>query len=198
MQNKNRSDNYRKQKDMLKVSENPPMIWPENRPLEDFTGVWWVAHTKSRNEKALAWQLQRRDIQYFLPMNVKVSRRKGRTYRPLFPLFPGYVFFCAVEDTQRLHVLTTNRVANLIEVHDKEQFVAELSAIEKVLRLGQPLLPHKYLKCGQMYRMTGGPLMGIEGQLTRIDNAARLILKVDMLGQAVSVSIDADMVEPVQ
>jgi transcription antitermination factor NusG len=95
-------------------------------------------------------------------------------------------------------VLTTNRVANLIEVHDKEQFVAELSAIEKVLRLGRPLLPHKYLKCGQMYRMTGGPLMGIEGQLTRIDNAARLILKVDMLGQAVSVSIDADMVEPVQ
>jgi transcription termination/antitermination protein NusG len=183
---------------MLKVSDNPPMIWPENRSIEDFTGVWWVAHTKSRNEKALAWQLQRRNIQYFLPMNTKVSRRKGRTYRPLLPLFPSYIFFCALEEAERLHVLTTNRVAHLLEVHNKEQFVAELSAIEKVLRLGQPLLPHKYLKCGQMYRMTGGPLMGIEGQLTRIDNAARLILKVDMLGQAVSVSIDADMVEPVQ
>ena len=74
---------------MLKLSENPPIMWPEEKSICDFSGLWWVAHTKSRNEKALAQDLIRKDINYFLPMNWKVHRRRGRKIRSLLPLLSG-------------------------------------------------------------------------------------------------------------
>ena len=63
---------------MLKVNENPPIIWPAEKSVYDFTGFWWVAHTKSRNEKALAHDLIRKEISYFLPMTWMNRRIRGR------------------------------------------------------------------------------------------------------------------------
>ena len=54
---------------MLKVSENPPITWPEAESIRDFQGEWWVVHTKSRNEKALAHDLIRKNMCYFLPVS---------------------------------------------------------------------------------------------------------------------------------
>ena len=179
---------------MLKASENPPIIWPEEKSIADFSGTWWVAHTKSRNEKALAWQMQRKEICYFLPMSWKVSRRKGRTLRSLLPLFMGYVFFCGDED-QRIEVLRTNRIASLIEVKDQSGLLRDLGPIELVLRKGQQLVPHKYIKAGQQCRVIAGPLMGTEAIVVRAQHQMRLVLQVDILGQATSLEIDTDMIE---
>lgn len=179
---------------MLKISENPPMTWPEAETIADFDGQWWVAHTKSRNEKALAHDLIRREVSYFLPMSWKVSRRSRRTTKSLLPLFAGYVFCCGKED-ERLEILRTDRVANMIEVTDQERLIKELLQIEQALKAGAPLTPHKYLKVGQKCRVTAGPLLGLEGVVTQTKGAVRLILQVDMLGQAASVEIDMDMIE---
>jgi transcription antitermination factor NusG len=182
---------------VLKESENPPIIWPEDQSISSFEGTWWVAHTKSRNEKALAWQLVRKEVRYFLPMTWKVSRKKGRTLRSLMPVFPGYLFFCGQEE-DRLEVLKTNRTAQLLTVRNQLQLVKELLPIEKVLRAGQPVVPHEYLKVGQRCRVIAGPLMGTEGLIVQTPKKAKLILQVQMLGQAASVEIDMDMVEKVE
>ena len=181
---------------MLKVSENPPLIWPEAESIRDFAGQWWVVHTKSRNEKALAHDLIRRDISYFLPMSWKVRRRSRRTIRSLLPLFGGYLFFCGQEN-QRTEVLRTDRVANMIEVKDQQKLIGELVQIEQALKAGAPLRPHKYIKTGQQCRVIAGPLLGLQGVVARTRGAARLVLQVDMLGQAASVEIDIDMIETV-
>ena len=107
---------------MLKASENPPISWPEEESIGDFDGLWWVAHTKSRNEKALAHDLIGKNIHYFLPMNWKVRYVRGRKIRSLLPLFSGYLFFCGDEE-QRIKILQTNRVANVIEVKNQEQLI---------------------------------------------------------------------------
>ena len=182
---------------VLKAEENPPIIWPQDRQIADFAGTWWVAHTKSRNEKALAWQMLHKEITYFLPMNWKVSRCRERTVRSLLPLFTGYVFFCGGED-DRLEVLKTNRVAGLITVSDQPGLLRDLAPIERLLRQGAPLQPHPYLKRGQRCRVIAGPLMGIEGIVVRAMERARLVLQVEMLGQATSVEIDGDLVEAVE
>ena len=179
---------------MLKVSENPPITWPEAESIADFTGEWWVAHTKSRNEKALAQDLIRREISYFLPMSWKVSRKSRRTTRSLLPLFAGYLFCCGKED-DRLELLRTDRVANVIKVTEQKRFMKELLQIEQALKAGVPLIPHKYVKMGQKCRVTSGPLLGLEGIVTQTRGAMRLVLQVDMLGQAASVEIDLDMIE---
>ncbi len=179
---------------MLKVSENPPIIWPQAESIREFSGQWWVVHTRSRNEKALAHDLMSKNISYFLPMSWKVRRKSRRTIRSFLPLFSGYLFFCGQED-QRVELLKTNRVANLIEVIDQETLVDELVQIAQALRSGAPLTPHKYLKAGQKCRVISGPLIGMEGIVVKAKNAIRLVLQIDMLGQAASVEIDLDLIE---
>jgi transcription antitermination factor NusG len=179
---------------MLKVSENPPIIWPQVESIRDFEGQWWVVHTRSRNEKALAHDLISKEISYFLPMSWKVRRKSRRTIRSLLPLFNGYLFFCGQEN-DRVELLKTNRVANLIEVNDQQKLLNELIQIDQALRTGAPLTPHKYIKTGQRCRVIAGPLIGLEGIVVRTKNATRLVLQIDMLGQAASVEIDVDMME---
>lgn len=179
---------------MLKASENPPIAWPEEISIRDFTGLWWVAHTKSRNEKALAQDLVQKNISYFLPMSWKVRQQRGRKTRTLLPLFSGYIFFCGNE-AQRVEVLRTNRVANLIEVQSQQKFIDELVQIEQVLQTGATLEPHKYVKTGQRCRVIAGPLANLVGIAIQIRGTTRLVLQIDMLGQAASVDIDTDMIE---
>lgn len=182
---------------MFNASENPPIIWPPESTITDFEGKWWVAHTKSRNEKALAHDMVNRDINYFLPMSWNVRRKSRRTIKSLLPLFSGYIFFCG-DEIKRIEILKTNRIANLIEVADQQQFIADLVQIERVLRTGETLIPHKYLKKGQKCRIIAGPLLGIQGIIVNIKGQTRLVLQVDILGQAASVEIEIDMIEPVE
>ncbi len=195
---------------MLKESDNPPLFWPEVESIREFRGVWWVAHTKSRNEKALAQDLIRKEISYFLPMSWRVRRIRKRTVRSLLPLFSGYLFFCG-DANQRVELLRTNRVANVIIVKDQERLFEELLQIEQALQAGAALLPHKYIKAGQKCRVIGGPLAGLQGIVVRAPehktesyegivstkSTLRLVLQIDMLGQAASVEIDTDMIEVV-
>lgn len=182
---------------MLKVHENPPLLWPEGGSVDRFEGQWWVAHTKSRNEKVLAHDLMAKGIHYFLPMTWNVRRQSQRTIKSLLPLFTGYLFFCG-DEMQRLELLKTNRVANLLEVVDQDALVRELVRFEQALRAGAPLTPHKYLAKGQWCRVVAGPLLGLEGIVEQMKGATRLILQIDMLGQAASVEIDVDMIEPIE
>jgi transcription antitermination factor NusG len=193
---------------LLKPSENPPIVWPEVESVRDFGGLWWVAHTKSRNEKALAQDLIRRDISYFLPMSWRVRRIRKRTVRSLLPLFSGYLFFCG-DESQRTELWRTNRVANIISVKDQERLLEELLQIEQALQAGAPLAPHKYIKAGQQCRIIGGALAGLQGVVVRPPrykearsggavkpkNTIRLVLQIDMLGQAASVEVETDMIE---
>lgn len=182
---------------MLKAKDNPPIIWPEDKELSEFEGTWWVAHTKSRNEKALAWQMQKHGISYFLPMSEKVTRSRGRTIRSVLPLFTGYVFFCG-SDEERIKVLQTNRVANIITVTDQRRLVEDMTPIARLLVKGEQLVPHNYIKSGQKCRVIAGALMGTEGIAVKVDQQMRLVLQVDILGQATSVEIALDMIELVE
>jgi transcription antitermination factor NusG len=182
---------------LLKVSENPPLVWPQAESIQQFRGLWWVAHTKSRNEKALAHDLMAKNISYFLPMTWAVHRHSHRTIKSLLPLFTGYLFFCGNEN-ERIELLKTNRVANLIEVKDQDGLVHELVRFDQALRAGAPLTPYKYLKKGQWCRVIAGPLLGLEGIIVQTKGDTRLVLQINMLGQAASVEIDIDMIEPVE
>ena len=179
---------------MLKLSENPPIIWPEVKSIRDFASLWWVAHTRSRNEKALAHDLIHKNISYFLPMSWKVRHQKGRKIRSLLPLFSGYLFFCG-DENQRIELLRTNRVANVIKVKDQQKLLNELLQIEQALQAGAPLAPHKYVKAGQYCRVIEGPLTDLHGIVVKTRTATRLVLQINMLGQAASVEIDTDMIE---
>ncbi len=179
---------------MLKFEENPPVVFPEVCDIRDIYGAWWVARTKSRNEKVLAHMLCRYEIPYFLPLIEKVSKRQGRRIKSLLPLFSGYLFFCGDLDA-RLQVLTTNRTAQIIEVVDQDTLIHDLSQVHRALNTGLPINPHPGLVPGKRCRVTAGALEGAEGILLRRKNITRILLQVEILGQAAAVEIDADFLE---
>ena len=49
---------------------------------------------------------------------------------------------------------------------------------------------------GDMVEVTHGPLKGVVGRLVRKNDKARLLLSVDLIGQAVSAEVDAADVRP--
>lgn len=179
---------------MLKIEDNPSAIYPEVSDFTNIYGNWWVARTMSRNEKILAQMLCQREIPYFLPLLEKVSKRRGRRIKSLLPLFSGYLFFCGDQET-RLQVLTTNRVAQVIEVIDQDKLIGDLSQIHRALNAGLPIDPHPGLTPGKRCRVVTGLLEGAEGVLLRRNNISRILLQVDILGQAAAVEIDADFLE---
>ena len=181
---------------MLKTSKNPPILYPEGAELDELPGEWWVARTKSRNEKALAWDLLGWEIGYFLPLVKKVSRRKGRVYKSLVPLFGGYLFFCGEEEA-RYRAFQTNRIAQVLEVTDQKGFMAQLMPIRRAMVSGLTVDPHPSLVRGKRCRVTGGSLMGVEGVVVRRKNITRILLEVEILGQSAGVEMDADLLEEI-
>jgi transcription termination/antitermination protein NusG len=182
---------------MLKIEENPPILSPGFEEIGEIKGRWWVAHTKSRNEKALAWQLLKWNTPYFLPLREKVGVCRGRKIKSLLPLFGGYLFFNG-DESARYKALTTNRIANVIPVADQAGLIRDLAQVHRAIRSGAAIDPHPYLREGTLCRVVSGPLAGVEGLVVKKLSAMRLILKVDILGQAASVQIDADMIEPIE
>jgi len=181
---------------VLKASENPPILFPEAQELAELAGTWWVAHTKPRQQKALAWDILRlAGGGYFLPMYEARRKSRGRTWKTILPLFPGYVFLCC-DDDQRGAALKTNRIANLIPVPDQAQLVRELDAVKRLLESKAGIDPYPQLKRGKTCRIRSGPLAGLEGQIERRKGHLRFIVSVSILGQGAMVEIDADVLEP--
>ena len=176
--------------------DNPPILPAADTPLDLFEGTWWVAHTKPRQEKALAWDFFRSGRLYFAPMYEAKRRSKGRTWKSVLPLFPGYVFLCGSEE-DRLFGLQTNRIANMIEVPDQAGLMTELSAVRKLLDSDLAVSSRASLQKGARCRICSGPLVGLEGRIERHKDKARFVVNVSILGQAAMVEIDADLLEPV-
>lgn len=182
---------------MLKITDNPPVMFPAVSSVAELQGIWWVGHTKARFEKAFAWDLMAAGIPYFLPMVERSIFSGGRKRRLMSPLFPSYVFFCGNEEV-RYRALVTDRLCQVIATKEQEKLVAELTSLDRAVRGQAALDPYPFLGIGKRVRVARGSLMGVEGTVTERDSITRLVLQVSMLGQAVSVQIDADVLEPLE
>jgi transcription antitermination factor NusG len=171
---------------------------PHDAIPADLPGIWWVAHTRPRSEKALALDLRTRRITCYLPLCVRTTRSKGtgRKSQSLVPVFPGYVFFNG-DDSQRQAALTTNRIANTLEVVDQAQLVGELRQIQRVVSTQTDFDWQPAIEVGQWVRVTAGSLLGVEGVVRKHMSRMRLALNVRMLSQSVVVEVPRDMLEKI-
>ncbi|MCP4708301.1 MAG: hypothetical protein GY869_06735, partial [Planctomycetes bacterium] len=86
----------------------------------------------------------------------------------------------------------------VIEVIHQDSLIKDISQIHQALSRGAPLDPHPYLKKGDRCRVISGPLIGAEGILLTKKKLTKIILQIDILGQAAAVEIDADLLEPIE
>lgn len=165
--------------------------------MDAFSGYWWVAHTKSRQEKALAAQLDSAGIGCFLPL-VRSNRRHGRRFVDVsLPLFPSYLFFSG-GDSERYAVLATHRAAGVIAVVDQARFKDELRQVDRVVQSQEAVDLYPGLKRGRRCRVVRGSLAGLEGVVLRYRNRVRIYIGVEALGQSAELEIDPSLLEPIE
>ena len=154
---------------------------------------WYALWTRSRHEQVVREQLERKQIEAFLPTVAKWSRWKDRKKKIDWPLFPGYCFarFNALE---RLPVLKCTGVVSIVGFEGGEPAPIPENEIHGIRVLVQSDLaydPCPLIREGTLVEVVHGPLKGVMGRLTRKSDKARLVLSVDLIGQAVSVEVDA-------
>ena len=181
---------------MLKITEEPPMIPPGVSSIADLSGQWWVAHTKSRFEKAFARDLLSRGVGYFLPLIQRVKVIGGKKRKTLLPLFPSYVFFCGDEESRTI-AMKTNRICQTITPMDQDKLLSECIAIERALSNGAEMDLCQGISVGRRYRVIAGPFKDIEGTVIQREGRSRIVLEISTLGLGASLEIEADLLEPI-
>ena len=153
---------------------------------------WFAIWTKSRHEQVVRTQLEQQAIEAFLPTMARWSRWKDRKKKVDWPLFPGYCF-ARFDPRHRMTILKCGGVVNIVSVDGEPASIPEyeIQALRQLVESNLAYDPCPLIREGMMVEVTHGPLKGVVGRLVRKGAHARLVLSVDLIGQAVSVEVDA-------
>ena len=154
--------------------------------------AWFAVWTRSRHEAAVLEQLLGKGIEAFLPTLPKWSRWKDRKKRVDWPLFPGYCF-ARIDPSSSLQVVSCSGVVTLVSFEGKPAPIpaAEIEAIRTLVHSDLQYDPCPLIPEGAKVEVIAGPLRGVVGRLVRKGAHARLVIAVDLIGQGVSVEVDA-------
>ncbi len=153
-----------------------------------------VLHVRPRCEKKMADYCESSGITHYLPLRAERKIYQRRRVEVTKPLFPGYVF-AQFDAERRTLVLKSGQVVRIIEVHDQARLIHELEQVQRAIEANPVLAACPAITGGTRVRITSGPFMGIEGIVATLKGQTRVMLNVDMIGQAVPVEAGLEMLE---
>ena len=167
-----------------------PEVYPQGLfDLQSVNRPWTVAHTRSRQEKALVRHLEPLEVAFYLPQYERRVRRSGRDFVSFIPLFPGYVFL-RCDAPARDVVFRSGLVVRLLDVRDQDLLDAELRQLRSLQLSGASLAPYERLVPGDIVTIADGPFRGHRGRVVREQSGLRLIVSISMLRKSVAVEFD--------
>ena len=154
--------------------------------------AWYAVWTRSRHEQMVREQLERKGFDAFLPTITRWSRWKDRKKQIDWPLFPGYCF-ARLNTADRLPVLKCSGVVSIVSFDGEIAPIPdhEIESIRRLIETDLQFDPCPLIREGMLVEVTHGPLRGVVGRLVRKGSHARLVLAVELIGQGVSVEVDA-------
>jgi transcription antitermination factor NusG len=156
---------------------------------------WQVLFLKPRTEKKVAEVCRSHGLPHYLPLQTTVRTYQRRRVAFTRPLFPGYLF-AAFTPEQKLLLLRTNHLVRILTPPRPVRMLRDLVQVRRALRIDPSLQPVQALTRGRRVRIVTGPFQGMEGTVTRLANAMRVVLTVDSIGMGVTVSAEIGQVEP--
>ena len=184
----------------MPILASEPELFPEqlfdDLPQTDCgERLWWVVHTRPRQEKSLARELFRGEIPFYLPLIPRRRRYGRRVMTSHVPVFDGYVFLFA-EPEERSEALAGRRILHTIRVPDQERLQSDLRQIQQLIASGAPLSPEERMVPGKAVEIRNGPLAGLRGTIFRRASRRRFVVQVDFIQRGASVLLDDfDLIE---
>jgi transcription antitermination factor NusG len=177
---------------------NQPQPGSSVRVVVPDASAWYAIWTRSRHEQTVREQLEQKGIEAFLPTITRWSRWKDRKKKIDWPLFPGYCFARFEARSSRVPILKCAGVVNIVSFDGELAPIPnhEIDGIRRLVESDLQYDPCPLIREGMVVEVIHGPLKGVIGRLIRKGAHARLVLSVDLIGQAVSVEVDASDVRP--
>jgi transcriptional antiterminator RfaH len=163
---------------------------------------WYLIHTKPLSEGIAQANLERQGYEVYLPRAAQAVRCHGHWQDRIVALFPRYLFLRLNEGRQSLGpVRFTMGVASVVRFGFKYTIVpdqvirdlrARADAATGLHRLGRV----SRLAPGTPVRIRSGPFDGLDGVFEREAGAERVVVLLNLLGQAVSAYVPGNSVRP--
>jgi len=164
---------------------------------KDNSKYWIAVYTRPRHEKKVCNILQETGFEVYLPTLKEKRKWSDRKKWVSYPLFRSYIFV-KTESKNVLFIIKTYGVVKIIKF-GKEVAVIQDSVIEaiKVMLNGEySPEPLDYFLKGDPVIVKDGPLKGLIGEVIRIDNDDRLVVRIDAIKHSISVRIDRKYLKP--
>ncbi|MEI6889980.1 MAG: UpxY family transcription antiterminator [Bacteroidota bacterium] len=159
---------------------------------------WYAVYTKSRHEKRLAELLNEKGIEAYVPLRKVVRQWSDRKKLVSEPLIRSYCFV-RPGPGEYYDVLNTDGAVRYVWFSGKPAPIPNKQIdILKVLTgsdVDVDVVPGSLLK-GTTVRVNAGPLAGVVGELVSIAGKHRVLIKIDHLDQALTISISPLLIEP--
>jgi transcription antitermination factor NusG len=158
---------------------------------------WYAVQLRPRFEKVVSAHLRDKGFEEYLPVYRSRRRWSDRMKQIELPLFPGYIF-SKFDVKQRLPILVIPGVVSVVGSGKIPLAIPEsdIQAVQRIVSSGLAYGPWPSLCVGQWVRVKHGPLRGLEGVVLEVRNTCQLIISVNLLSRAVSVTIDRDSIAP--
>ncbi len=155
---------------------------------------WHVLHVRPRCEKKMADYCKLSGITHYLPLRTERKIYQRRRVEFAKPLFAGYVFAQFGPDL-RATALKSGQIVRIIEVQDQARLLDELEQVRKAIEANPVLAACPAITQGTRVRITSGPFMGLEGIVATFKGQTRVMLNVNIIGQAIPVEAGMEMLE---
>ena len=152
---------------------------------------WIAVYTKPRHEKTVEKELQIKGFEVYLPLLKQRRKWSDRKKWVEFPLFRSYIFV-KTEIKNALFVLQTLGVVKVVKFGGEVAVIQNdsIQAIKLMIEGGYSPEATDYFVKGDPVEVKDGPLKGLVGEVIRVDNHDRLVVRVDAIQHSVSVQIN--------
>ena len=159
---------------------------------------WIAVYTKPRHEKTVENELLKKGFEVYLPILKERRKWSDRKKWVEFPLFRSYIFV-RTEIKNSLFVLQTMGVVKVIKFGGEVAVIQNdsIRAIKLMIEGGYMPEAIDYFVKGETVEVKSGPLKGLIGEVIRVDNSDRLLVRVDAIQHSVSVQIDRGFLKSV-
>jgi transcription antitermination factor NusG len=167
--------------------------------------IWYAMRATYRRESEAVKLLDAAQLNSFVPMQYRVSMRRGRKVRELVPVVRNLLFvYAGRDDVKRvksqvsyLQYLTDTRSGEKIIIPDDqmERFIAVAGSYNDHLLYFQPA--ELNLSKGTRVRITGGEFEGYEGTFLKVKGARdrRVVISVQGVIAVAMATIHPDLIE---
>jgi transcription antitermination factor NusG len=160
------------------------------------TPQWYALYLRSRYEKKANLELEKKNVETFLPLIEELHVWSDRKKKVMEPLLRGYIFV-KTDLRDKGTILMTEGVVRFVGINYMPSWIPEsqIDWLRRIVGESMDVQREKYLEVGEKVRIIAGPLIGVEGIVRRIHGISRVVVSITAIEQSVSVQVPAELLK---